>query len=500
MSSPSFASRVLNRAPSLYMPAVPRSILIGLTAVGFAAVGMFLILTGHFTILAAAASLGIFLVVFVTNPGLSIFVVLIFLFLLGDLRRIISLSGDAPRTDPMLLVGPVFAILVALPILMHPPLKDPLAKAVLALMAIMMVEVVNPGQGSVVYGATGAIYYIVPLLWFWIGTRYGNYTLLRQLIYYGIIPLGVLAAALGALQTYLGFLPWEQAWIDRVSAHFAALSVGGFTRAFGYSVNGLEFADILMIATVSAGALCFARRRVFVLAIPITVWGLFIASVRSCVVHCAFGLAAAWALSSKKGRAFVVRMAFALIVGLVAIVFSARQASDSSGSAPAGSAAAASSAHQVQGLAHPFDSKYSSAGGHSALFLNGILAGIKRPIGYGLGMTAGASTKLGGSGDDQATNGGSTEVDISDIFVATGVVGGVLYLWIAVMVLRRTVSFGRAAPWVVGLPVLGIIFALFGQWLQVGLYAVTPTAWFLIGSLLYNGAQAEPTSRTSQLY
>ncbi len=406
----------------------------------------------------------------------------IYLFLLGDIRRILNLTGDFPKFDPLLLVGPVFSIIITLPILLGLRLKDNMSKAVLALMIVMTLEIVNPKQGPVVVGIAGAMFYLVPLLWFWLGRQYGTFNMLERLISGGLVPLGLLAAVLGIVQTYIGFLPWEKSWIDNVASHLSSINLGGgFYRAFGYSVNGVEFSQVMMTACTAATALFFAGRRVFLLPVPILAWGIFLASSRGAVLHCLFGVAAAWALSSRSGRGWLPRMAFALALGIGVIGFSAVKAASPTGSQSKQftSAADAASQHQIEGFAHPTDAKHSTAALHSQMVVTGIMRGITYPIGYGLGSATLGSSRLGGD----ASASGSAEFDVSDVFTTTGVVGGFLYLYIFLLILQRSVWFGRSAPKFIGLPTLGIMFSLLGQWLALGSYAMTPLTWLLIGAI-----------------
>jgi hypothetical protein len=165
------------------------------------------------------------------------------------------------------------------------------------------------------------------------------------------------------------------------------------------------------------------------------------------------------------------------------------QASGGGSSAGANSAAGFSTQHQVEGLAHPLDQKKSTAGLHAAYFLGGFKAAFAYPIGYGLGsVNMGAKFGDGDTGGDGSSDDdahvGTTEVDISDSFVSMGLPGGLLYLYIIFLVIRRAISFGRNAPKSLGLPALGLLAALAGGWMALGQYAIGPLVWFVIGALV----------------
>jgi hypothetical protein len=455
---------------------------------------MWLLLHGQMNTLAAIFAFMSLLIASVLDKPFAIRLTLIYLFLLGDIRRIIGwLVGFAPL-DPMLLVGPAISALLVLPLLLRLRLTDGLSKAVFALMTIMALEIVNPRQGPIAVGVSGAIFYLVPLLWFWLGRRYGADSLLHALIYRVVIPMGVLAALLGLAQTYIGFLPWEKAWITAVAANYQALNLGnGFIRSFGFSVNSVEFIDLLLVSSTCTVAAFFSGKRSYGLLLPLLLVALFLASSRTAIIRLLFAMAASWALSSKGGKGWTLRLIIALAVGVGVLAFSLSHVSTESGKAGQSSAASSSAQHQLQGLEHPLDSKYSTAGLHVQMFVGGIVRGFKYPIGNGLGSTTLGAGKFGGD----ASASGSSEVDISDAYISLGVIGGTVYLCTILMVLRQAIRFGRSASKSLALPTIGILAALVGSWIALGQYAISPLVWFLIGVLSRYGASGKLPQETA---
>ena len=452
---------------------------------------LWLLVHGQLTFLAFLLMLSGLAIATAIDKPLSICLTIAYLFLLGDIRRLVHMLAGFPKLDPLLLVGPLVSLLLALPLLLRFRLKDPLSKATMALMVIMLLEIVNPIQGSIVVGIAGAMFYVVPLLWFWIGREYGTDQLLEALIYKIVMPLAVLAGALGTWQTYVGFLPWESAWIAQVTSIYHALNLGGgFIRSFGFSVNSIEYTNLLLVASVSVLAAFFAGRRRYGLLFPGIVFVLFLASSRSSIVKLLFATAVAWALSSKGGKGWALRLPFALAVGIGLAAFSLSQISSESGG-PDKSAAGFSTEHQVQGLEHPLDSKRSTASLHATMFLDGFRTAFAYPIGYGLGAVTMGAGRLGGD----ETVAGSSEVDISDAFISMGIIGGLLYLYTIFLIVRRALAFGSFAPKYLGLPTLAILAAMGGGWIALGQYAIGPLVWFIIGVLSRHSVAASVPSR-----
>lgn len=440
-----------------------------------------LLFHGQISILVALVTLWGLIVVSLVNRDLGILATLAYLVLLGDIRRVVGLAVGFPKFDPLLLVGPAMTLFIVAPILLQLRLKGAQAKTVAALSVMMLIEILNPRQGSIAVGLAGAMFFIVPLTWFWIGREYGTEALVFRIIYRVIVPLAVLAGIVGVCQTYIGFLPWQQAWIDSVSAHYHALGLAaGIVRAFGFSVNAQEYANLLQVGSICCMAAFFAGRRLYGIFFPFLALMLFLESSRQPVIKLIVAIAVAWAVSSSRGR-WGVRFLVAMTILFGALALGLTRSSSDSQGAPQ-SAASAGTQHQIQGLSHPFDQKKSTAGLHLYYFALGFKQSFTYPIGAGIGSVT-MGSKLGddnGSDEDRVTN---TEIDLSDMFVALGPIGGMLYLAAVFFSARSAIRFARSAPKVIGLAVVGILVGLLGGWLLAGQYAIAPITWFLIGTV-----------------
>ena len=361
-------------------------------------------------------------------------------------------------------------------------MTNAVSKALLALTVVMVLEVFNPRQGGLAVGASGVLMYLVPLLWFWIGQRYGTPRLLSHLIYRVLLPLGVLAAVLGICQNYIGFLPWERLWIAEVSSHFASLQIGGgVSRAFGYSVSAAEYANLMLLATLCSAVAVFHRRRALILLFPLLATALFLSGSRGSIFKGIFGIAIGWAFSGRGGKGWALRFPLGLAVGALALtlVVSRVGGGGAGSSQPPASASQAASQHQIEGLAHPLEAKHSTLGLHASEFVYGLKQGFTYPIGNGLGATTIGAGRFGGS--SEAAHG--SEVDVSDAFITSGVVGGLLYLLVIGLTCQRALVFGRIAPKELSLPILAMLASLAGIWMAIGQYSIAPLTWFIVGSL-----------------
>jgi hypothetical protein len=411
-----------------------------------------------------------------------------YLIVMGDIRRLVSYVSEPRPFDLLLMIAPAIAAMIAVPLLIGVRLKDHLSRAMLLLLIIMLLEVFNPQQGGLEIGLSGALFYVAPMFWFWIGRRYASPTVVKRLLYSVIAPLAILAALLGLIQTFIGFLPWEQAWIDRVQSTYTAIHLAGSVRAFGFSVSGAEYAILMMIAAAAIICASFTGKKVWASALPILGIGILLASSRGVALRLMIAVAAAWTLRTtpKLYPAILIRLAVVGSVALFGIIGLASWFAPSYSERPGNQTAVQNAlAHETGGLAHPLDEHYSTAGIHERLVLSGFEEGFADPIGHGLGATTLAALKFGGD-----PNEGSSEIDVSDMFVSLGLIGGLVYLSVLCLVARRALCYLQAVPRSIGLTVFVILLCTAGSWLIGGQYSISSILFFLIGGLEYQFPEA----------
>jgi hypothetical protein len=460
----------------------------GLKAMGIWLTGLcvlvpagYLFVHGQMRILIALMCLGALLMSWILDRTMSIVVTFSFLLILGDIRRITDMIAPSyAGLDLLLVVAPVFAIYLAVPLLLRLKVDDKLSKAVLALMAIMLLEIFNPRQGGIAVGVGGAMFFVIPILWFWIARNYATDRMMFSLFYRVFLPIGILDGLLGVAQAYIGFFPWEKAWAIKLGSQYTFSA--GHMRSFGFSTGASEFASTLLISGICVMAAIFAGRRAYVLLIPILLAASVLSSSRGLIVKLLFGGAMIWAVRSKGGRNWVPRLVIALVVGAGLIWYSASHAGGDEPAPPLTKSTTAQIAteHVTQGLANPLEAKSSTAGVHWQIFVGGIVKGFTYPIGTGIG----AITLAAGKFTSGALNTASSEVDISDVFTTMGFFGGFLYLYIIYLVFRMAFFYIREGTAIMSLAYIGLFASLIGAWIALGQYSTAPFVWFCIGSLV----------------
>ena len=145
------------------------AILLGATGAAYLAVEM---PDAYRTTLALAIGLNL-IVLSMKWPRAAALAVLLFLPFLGLIRRLLIFEVPWTGNDPLVLVGPVVALFLLYRLYVledRPVLTDLLTKLVLGIIALGVVQVVNPfATGGVLSNLGGLIFLAVPLLWFFIG-------------------------------------------------------------------------------------------------------------------------------------------------------------------------------------------------------------------------------------------------------------------------------------------------------------------------------------------
>jgi hypothetical protein len=421
--------------------------------------------------LLCAFAIALFLVTLsLARPAAGVVATFVFLVFLAFLRRVLIPEAGWSSVDPLLLVGPLVAavLLVRLFFLERRPLApDLISKLVVVLLGLTFLEVLNP-SGGLASGIVGLLFTAVPLLWFFIGRELVSESLTDRLLRL-IVVLGAVVAAYGLLQTEIGHPPWDVDWVNING--YESLNVGGEIRAFGTFSSSAEYGLFVGSALAAAAAFVLQGRALALLALPVLGLALFLASGRAALITALFAVLAVVALRTRRPVTAVV-----VVVAAAGLAFGAIKVFGSDISSAGAASGNELISHQLGGITDPLNPDSSTLLLHGQLVWDGVKSSIHHPLGTGTGTTSRAA---GLSKDENAR---STEVDLSNAFVAFGPAGGVLYVGLVALVLLEAVR-GYFAGKEFLLPVIGVLIVGLGQWLTGGHYALSPLTWLLIGSL-----------------
>jgi len=412
------------------------------------------------------------------SPQLAIYLLLVFLPFLGILRRVLIPVVGWNSMDALIVLGPIVVLLLSMNWLIRKyVVREPIAddtrlfRMIRWMLLFDCLQVFNPLQGSFFVGLSGIIYYIVPVLFMILGREYFNEMWIKK-IFCTVFIIGIATALYGYKQYWFGFYDFEEAWINL--GGYVALQVGEVTRPISTFTNAAEYAHYLGIAIV-IGWGYFLRgasniKLVALIGVTVLYVALFIESGRSTIVTVTAALFVMTVFNVRKPGARLL-LSISAVTVLAGLFYGLTRLESENDLID----------HSVMGLTDPLGD-HSTLPGHVDLMMRGFVEGIKAPFGYGLGSTSIASGKFGGLQI-------GSEIDLSNKFLATGVIGGFLYLTIFAMVLRlgfREANKGGA----VRLTILGLLVAETFQWLTGGHYAVVAVLWIAIGFLDRSSAES----------
>jgi hypothetical protein len=197
---------------------------------------------------------------------------------------------------------------------------------------------------------------------------------------------------------------------------------------------------------------------------------IFVTGTRGPIVFILFAAVIMWTVMGRSVTIWVPRFALALAIAAVGLFWVLPKAGEIQASSER-------IKHVTQRQASLVED---SDGGTVAIHLNllylGFKWGFEEPLGRGIGATTLAASKFG-------TGGGSTEKDISDMFVSGGVIGGTLYLLLVIATSITAVRYWNKTRSAASLAIVGYLVFMALGWLRPGLYCLTPLTWLVIGVL-----------------
>src|SRR4051794_3730654 len=106
------------------------------------------------------------------HPKYGVLACLAYLAGLGALRRWAEFHFGVVTNDPLLLVVPAVVFVTALEgqVWQTGPRRD-LTRSALAVLVAMLIQALNPLQGAISVGLAGLLFYVVPVLWFFIARK-----------------------------------------------------------------------------------------------------------------------------------------------------------------------------------------------------------------------------------------------------------------------------------------------------------------------------------------
>lgn len=404
------------------------------------------------------------------KPALVMYLLLIYLPFLGFIRRVLIPVAGWNSMDPFVVVGPAMILFLATKWIYDTYLKKEaipndsrLFKLVRFMLVIDLLQVANPLQGSLMTGVAGIMFYMAPVCYMILARRHMDERKMRIIIA-TVFAVGIIISLYGYKQFFFGYSSFENMWVEL--SGYTALKVYSITRPISTFTSASEYAHYLGVASVIAWVYFLKARflnKLFALAAVALIYSaLFIASARGIIVTAtaAMTVISIMSVRSMFHKTVITLVAGAALAGLFVGISKLNTENDLI-------------YHSVVGLTDPLGEE-STTVGHWHLMIEGFKKGITNPLGHGLGSTTIAAGKFSG-------NAVSSEVDLSNKFLATGLLGGGAFL----LILFKTLglAFKQARRSTTHLIILGVLLAEGGQWLNGGHYSLAGLIWIMIGYL-----------------
>jgi len=407
----------------------------------------------------------------------------------GFLRRAQYIFIPYSQTDPIHIITPIVTLMAFVMLLHRERLgllwASPLARLVSILAFIYFIEIFNPLQGGLGVGFSGALFVLVPLVWFYFGQTIKPQFI--ETVFRIVVVLGIITSLYGLYQLVFGFPSFEQYWVDNTE-FYKSISVGNVQRALATFCSAEEWGRYIEVGALIAfgfatDSTTLVRRAAWSLAGSLLTIMVLLTGQRTAMFGLILGIVVLLLLGARTWRAAVGRSLLVLIPMVLLTVLVKAPTYDDILSHSEDDRIGTVLAHTASGTLRPTEE-----GSLQERFKNWTYLATDvipyRPFGLGLG-----ATNLGASRFE-------SDIDLPPIdshFIATvlscGLLTALLFFWIlfrAASLSWRT--FRRADPgsaearvWRVAatlMPVL-ILNNFFGN--TFTLYSVAPIGWLLIG-------------------
>ena len=407
----------------------------------------------------------------------------------GFLRRAQYLFLSYSDTDPIHIVTPVVTLLALAMLLQRRRLEifreTPLAGLVSILGFIYFLEIFNPLQGGLTVGFSGALFMLVPVVWFYFGQAIKP-TFIES-AFRVIVILGLITSLYGVYQLAFGFPSFEQYWIDNTE-FYKSISVGHVERALATFSSAEEWGRYIEIGALiafglAAGAANYLRRAGWFLAGATLTMMLLLTGQRTAMFGLILGSMVLLLLGARSWRAAFARVLLALAPVLLIAVLVKAPTNDDMLSHDENDRVGSVLSHTARGTLRPTqEDSLQERLKNWTWFATDLVP--YRPLGIGLGGTSLGAWKYNNDMDLPPID----SYFISTV-IACGLPTALLFMWILIRATRMSWrTFRSAAPgshdkrvWRIVatlMPVL-ILNSLFGN--TFTLYSVAPIGWLLIG-------------------
>ena len=418
-------------------------------------------------------------------PIRGIYILTLFLPFMYFLRRaVLNFQEFSPR-DPILVFPAITTLAMSVgviifygPRLLHYFRNSALLKVCTFLAGVMVLQIFNPLQGSLVVGLAGAMFFIVPMLWLLFGLILPREDMIRILKI--ILVLGCITALYGLYQRYFGLSEVEvyELKSKQFLKTFGSLSDVRVMSTF----SGLsDFSRYLTVSTFIAFAYFWRTKNsvLMVLLVALQFFAMLYTAMRTSFLVTFFSMLMLMIVGGRNAKQVVARGMVALLV--VCVLYSFTYRYDARNVYTSRMSSNPFVVHTLSGISHP--TQESTFQVRLKIWAYVIGSTIwPYPVGRGLGSTTVAAKKFEG-GDYY-----DTDSYFFELFYGSGLAAPILFMILVVMLLKRLTRLCLDWPdqyvykICFGLVCGVLLSSVFGLTLRDNI--IGPTAWLIIGWII----------------
>jgi hypothetical protein len=407
----------------------------------------------------------------------------------GLLRRAQYLLVDYTTQDPIHVLTPIVTLLAFALLLKSQRLEmfraTPLAGAVSLLGLIYIAQIFNPMQGGLMVGLAGAMFTLVPLVWFFFGQSVKDEFITNALRL--MVILGIITSLYGVYQLVFGYPAFEQYWIDNTE-FYDSIAVGRVERALATFCSAEEWGRYTELGAIvafgfAAGAKRIRARAGWIICALALTSAVLLTGQRAAVFGLIIGLVALVLLGARSLPNAFARVALLLLPVVLLGVLMKAPAAEDIWSNDESQTVSTVLAHTQRGVLKPADEEsFQERLKNWTYLLTQVVP--YRPLGAGLGAATLSEARFNRDADFPPI-----DSSILSHALTCGIPGLLLFIW----VLSRATWFSfraarRASPEessrttkriVAAVMCALVLNAAFG--LTFTLYSVAPLAWLFIG-------------------
>ena len=407
----------------------------------------------------------------------------------GLIRRAQYLFVSYASQDPIHVLTPIVTLLAFVLLLRSHRLEifsaTPLALSVSVLGLIYVIEIFNPLQGGLFVGLAGALFMLVPLIWFYFGQSVNEDFITKVLRV--IVVLGLLTSLYGVYQLTFGYPGFEQYWLDNTD-FYDSINVGHVRRALATFSSAEEwgrYAEIGAIAAFgfAAGVKRIAQRGGWLLCGIALLGAVLLTGQRTAVFGLMIGVGVLVMLGATNLPRALMRLGLILLPVVLVVAFVSPPTDDEMWSKSDNETVSTLLLHTQRGTLKPAaEESFQVRLENWGYLVTKVIP--YRPLGAGLGAGSLGEVRFQAESDLPAI-----DSFILVVAIACGIPGALLFAWIlgratwlSIVTARQPQSDGgnmgtrRIVAAIMPALILNSIFGL-----TFTLYSVAPLAWLFIG-------------------